>query len=132
MAAELKSAPSAPDEMRAERRRSPQSRRLSIAGALLSAAALPLVVTGCTITPTVSPDNVASAAEDALEQEVGVRPSIDCGDEAIPLTEGTEVECELTDEQTGDVYDANVTLSDIKDGKYHVYVKVGEQSKTDS
>ena len=132
MTAELSSALPTTEQTRADRRRTPLTRRLSIAGALLSAAALPLVVTGCTITPTVSPDNVASAAEDALEQEVGVRPSIDCGDEAIPLTEGTEVTCELTDDETGDVYDANVTLSDIKDGKYHVYVKVGEQSTSDS
>ncbi|MCW4457151.1 DUF4333 domain-containing protein [Microbacterium sp. MPKO10] len=110
---------------------SASSKRLSFVGALISAAALPLLVTGCTVTPTVSPENVAEAAADALENEVGQRPTIDCGDEAIPLEEGTEITCDLIDEATGDIYDTSVTLSDIKDGRYHVAVKVADHKRAD-
>jgi hypothetical protein len=108
-----------------------------LAAALLIAGVSLTALTGCfSVTPggpTISPDQVASAAEDALEAQVGSRPEMDCGTSDIALEEGAVVDCVLTDPATGDEYDATVTLSQIEiDGDqadYHVSVQVADQPR---
>lgn len=107
------------------------------AAALIAGVSL-TALTGCfSFTPggpVISPDQVASAAEDALEAQVGMRPEIDCGATDIPLEEGAVVDCVLTDPANGDEYDTTVTLSDIAiDGDradYHVSVQVADQPRS--
>lgn len=109
-----------------------KSRRGAVGAGIGTGAVLLFALSGCSVTPTVSADAVASTAEDALEEQVGSRPDIDCGDDSIPLEEGTEVTCALTAEGLDGVYDAQVTLSDIEDGTYHVNVEVADQPRDDS
>lgn len=86
----------------------------SVAPAALLVAVFALAGCNATVERTVSADTVAEAAADTLEGEVGQRPEMDCGDEAITYADGTEVECVLTDPSTGTEFDATVTLESVE------------------
>jgi len=87
-------------------------------------------LTGCSVsvTKTVSADTVAEKAADALEQEVGQRPEMDCGDDDIDFVAGTEVDCILSDPSTGSTFDAAVTLENVggDDDELGVSVRVAQ------
>lgn len=94
----------------------------SLGVAAVSAALL----SGCTVTAglTVGPDTVANAAADALEAEVGTRPEVDCGSDAIDLKENQKTLCVLTDPNTGSEFDTTVTLVDVDGKTFGVTVEV--------
>lgn len=98
--------------------------------ALLAAAAglLATALAGCTLSAsaTAAPDEIATLAEDALEAEIGQRPEIDCGEDSIPLEQGSVVPCVLTDPATGSEFDADVTLSKVDGTNVTVSVQVAE------
>lgn len=77
-------------------------------------------------TPTVPADDVAELAEDALEEQVGQRPEIDCGSEDIEVVDGDEVTCTLTDPATGSEFDAVVTFSGVDGTDYKIDVQVAD------
>jgi hypothetical protein len=58
---------------------------------------------------TLSAADVASAAEDALEDEVGSRPDISCPDE-LPMEEGATTRCTLTAGDDDARYGVTVTV----------------------
>lgn len=91
-------------------------------------AASALVLTACTFSAnlTVPASQVATTAEDALEAQIGSRPEIDCGTDSVPLVNGTEVDCVLTDPATGERYEAPVTISNVDGSKFTVNVDVAD------
>lgn len=106
-----------------------------LAPSFAALAVLGLALTGCSFsfsagaTPSgVSSDKVSELAEDALEEQVGQRPDIDCGDEEFPLEDGATRTCLLTDPASGTEYDAEVTLSDVEGTTFHVGVEVATQA----
>jgi hypothetical protein len=80
-------------------------------------------------TPTVPADDLADLAEDALEEEVGQRPEIDCGSEDIEVVEGDEVTCVLTDPATGSEYDTVVSFTGVDGTEYDIDVQVADTAK---
>jgi hypothetical protein len=100
-----------------------------IAQQLLLVAATAILLTGCSVstTPTADPADVAATAADALEQQVGTRPELDCGTETVNIVDGTVVDCVLTDPATGLQYDAPVTISDVDGLDYVVNVDVAAE-----
>jgi len=100
-----------------------------IAQTLIVCAAAATLLTGCSVsgTPTADPADVAATAADALEQQVGSRPEMDCGTETIEIVNGTVVNCVLTDPGTGLTYDAPVTISDVDGLDYVVNVDVSAE-----
>ncbi|TKJ30746.1 DUF4333 domain-containing protein [Blastococcus sp. CCUG 61487] len=76
---------------------------------LLGAAAL----SACAET-TLTPAEVASVAEDALQEEVGPRPDITCPDE-LPDEEGATTRCRLTLGGEGPGYGVTVTVIESGD-----------------
>ena len=90
-----------------------------------------LVLGACSVTAsanrTVGAEQIADQAEGALEEQIGQRPEIDCGDDQVDLVDGEVVDCELTDPASGDEYDTTVTLSDVDGTEYHIDVQVAEQ-----
>jgi hypothetical protein len=104
----------------------------SVAALGVLAASL-LLLSGCSFSAnlTVPADKVAETAEDALEAEIGARPDIDCGTEAIDLVNGTVVDCLLTDPASGAEFDATVTIDDVEGTNYTVNVKVAETPNGD-
>lgn len=103
-----------------------------------SLAALPVAVValalmaGCTFSvgqdtaPKVSPDELATAAADELEAAVGIRPTIDCGDEDIPKSVGASVTCVLVDPVAGLEFDTVVTFTEVDGADYRVDVQVAD------
>ena len=79
----------------------------------------------------ISPDQVATAAENALEAQVGSRPDIDCGTDDVKLVNGTKVDCILTDPSTGERFNAPVTISEVAGTDYKVSVQVGDEALKD-
>ena len=97
-----------------------------------AAAVLGILVLGaCSVTAsanrTVGAEQIADQAEGALEEQIGQRPEIDCGDDQVDLVDGEVVDCELTDPASGDEYDTTVTLSDVDGTEYHIDVQVADQ-----
>ncbi|TGO06619.1 DUF4333 domain-containing protein [Serinibacter arcticus] len=98
-----------------------------------TAAVLGILVLGaCSVTAsanrTVGAEQIAEEAEGALEEQVGQRPDIDCGDDQVDLVDGEVVDCELTDPTTGDEYDTTVTLSDVDGTNFNIDVQVAQEA----
>lgn len=88
--------------------------------------ALALGASACSSTPTISGESLAEQAADALEEQVGSRPEMDCGDEDIPIEEDSVAECVLTDPSSGEQYNTDVTITDVDGTDFHIDVQVDE------
>ncbi len=114
--------------------RSMISRRLKMSMLVVGLAATSsLALAGCSVSAnlTVPAASVAETAADALEQSVGERPEMDCGDDAVDLVDGTTLECDLTDPASGAVYGSTVAIEYEGEGTdYAVSVEVDETPKS--
>jgi hypothetical protein len=104
------------------------SRKLAL---VMAAAASALLLSGCTFSlspqvPEVAGSDVATVVEDRLEQEVGSRPDVDCGEDAVRLEVGGTLTCVLTDPATGLEYDVVVTFTEVKGTDYAFDFKVAD------
>ena len=101
--------------------------RLIVTAILASASTA--VLAGCMAGGplTVPAALVASQAEDIMEDTVGARPVIDCGDDRIDLINGTDVDCVLTDPATGIRYSADITISEVDGDNYKLNVVGGSE-----
>lgn len=79
---------------------------------------------------TVSPEALATKAEDALEKEIGSRPEIDCGTTSIDLVDGKLTVCDLTDPSSGNVYATDVTIRNVDGTRFGIDVKVADAPKS--
>lgn len=97
--------------------------------ALAVALASLALLTACTTAAplTVSPDDVATTAENALEEQVGSRPDIDCGTDDVPLVKGRVIDCVLTDPVSGDQFEAPVTIEEVDGTNYTIGIQVGAE-----
>ncbi len=105
-------------------------------------AALPVAVValallaGCGLTvgantsPTVDPEELATLAADELEKTVGLRPTIDCGEDDIPVKTGTSVTCLLVDPIAGLEFDTVITFTEVAQTAggldYRIDIKVAD------
>ena len=97
-----------------------RSRILSLT---VGAAAVAVLLSGCNFSftpqiPVVAGSDVAVAVEDKLEQDVGTRPEVDCGDDDVPLEVGTSLTCVLTDPGTDLEYDVVVSFTKVTGTDY--------------
>jgi hypothetical protein len=102
------------------------------ASSLLTVVVLAGSLAGCTasVNRTVSADKFATSVADALEEEVGTRPDVDCGDDAIDVVDGEEVHCDVNTPGYDVVYDSLVVV-DTDDGEsYSVSVTVDSEPKS--
>ncbi|MFC3490922.1 hypothetical protein [Glycomyces rhizosphaerae] len=78
--------------------------------------------------PTVTGDELAELAEDALEEETGSRPEMDCGSvDSISVSQDKEVDCVATSTETGVAYDATVTFTSVEGSDYEISVEVASE-----
>lgn len=75
---------------------------------------------------TVSGADLAEAAEDALEEQIGTRPEMDCGSDDIAAAVDKEVDCTVIDPATGAEYGATVTFTGVDGAEWSIDVKVDE------
>ncbi|THV23628.1 DUF4333 domain-containing protein [Glycomyces paridis] len=92
-------------------------------------AALGLAACTAEVGPTVSGEKLAEAAADALEGELGSRPEVDCGDDSIIAKQDKEVDCVLTDPDTGTEYDTTVTFTGVDGDQWDIAVQVASEPK---
>lgn len=92
--------------------------RIKFVGILVaSVGALSLAGCSATFSPegltgsSISSNELAQSASEALESSLGYAPDINCGDNEVPLTEGDEtLSCSLKDPQTGYTVGVNITV----------------------
>ncbi len=101
------------------------SRRLLLALAAGSALTLPGCGNVLLSAETLSAADVADAAEDALEQEVGSRPDITCP-EPLAKEEGASTRCTLTAADDPEVYGVTVSVTST-DGSTRIGVEVDDE-----
>ena len=90
---------------------------------LVAAPLLSLGLTGCG--GTVDAGDVATAAEDALEEQVGARPDIVCPDD-LEAEVGAETRCTLTAGDDPAEYGVTVTVTAVDGGDAEFDVVVDE------
>ena len=81
-------------------------------------AAVPVLLGGlsaCGGTATLSSDEVATKAEDALEQQIGVRPDISCPED-VKAEVGATTRCTLTAGDDPTKYGVSIKVNQV-DGK---------------
>lgn len=104
--------------------------RIPVLAGLVAAGAL--LLSGCVFSPgainapTVPSDDLARAAEDALEEQVGARPEIDCGDEPIHLVVDSQVTCLLVDPVAGLEFDTVITFTAVTGADYEFDIAVAD------
>ncbi len=105
-----------------------RSRILSLA---VIAGAAAVLLSGCNFSftpqiPTVAGSDVATAVEDKLEETVGSRPDVDCGDDDVKLEVTATLTCLLTDPGSGLEYDVVVTFTEVTGTDYKFDFKVAD------
>ena len=96
------------------------------------AAAAGMLLAGCTFsvgldtTPTVDAGEIEESAASALEDQTGVRPEIDCGEEPIPVAEDRTVTCLLVDPVAGLEFDVVITFHDVDGDEYFMDIRVAD------
>ena len=105
-----------------------RSRNLTLA---VAGAAVVLLLSGCSISltpqiPQVDASDVATAVADKLEEQVGNRPDVDCGNNKVQLEVNSTLTCVLTDPGTGLEYDTVVTFTSVKGTTYEFDFKVAD------
>lgn len=98
---------------------------------VVAGAAVALTLTGCQISftpqiPEVPGSDVATVVEDKLEEQVGSRPDVDCGDDDVQLEVGNTLTCVLTDPESSLEYDVVVTFTEVKGTDYAFDFKVAD------
>jgi len=107
-------------------------RSLRVIAAVTVLAGSALTLTGCAFHAeagrTTPAKSFASTVADGLEEQVGKRPVVDCGDESIVLVRDKVVHCDLWAEGDPDTrYAVASTISSVKGGDYHLKIKVAEE-----
>jgi hypothetical protein len=105
-----------------------RSRNLS---AVVAGAAAALLLSGCSFSltpqiPEVAGSDVATVVEDKLEEQVGTRPDVDCGNNDVQLEVGNKLTCVLTDPGSGLEYDVVITFTEVKGTEYAFDFKVAD------
>jgi hypothetical protein len=77
-------------------------------------------------TPTLSAEDVATGAEDALEQQVGQRPDITCPED-VEAKVGNTTRCTLTAEGLDGEYGVTVTIKSVEGDTANFDVEVDSQ-----
>ncbi|WP_199041738.1 DUF4333 domain-containing protein [Glycomyces salinus] len=68
--------------------------------------------------------DIAEAAEDALEPQLGARPEVDCGEVNYVPEDGRIVYCTMIDPDSGEEYSATVTFTGVEGDQWQVLVEV--------
>jgi hypothetical protein len=118
-----------------------QTRRPIVKTRISSAAALAVasvfLLAGCSFSfggpTTVSSDDLADLAEEALEDEYDDSSwKVDCDDDdeevEVKLEEDESIDCLATDKDSDLEYDAEVTITDVDGDKYEIEVELDDEA----
>lgn len=101
----------------------------------IGAAAFALLLSGCTASAnlTVPASSVAETAGAALTEEWDADSTVelDCGDDSVDMVEGTTVDCTGVNPNSGNDFDAVVTIDSVDGDQYTVGVTTTNAGSTD-
>ncbi|SFF92126.1 DUF4333 domain-containing protein [Blastococcus tunisiensis] len=97
--------------------------RQLVAGPLL---ALPLAACSFGTADALPADEVAEGAEDALEEQVGVRPDVSCPED-LEAEVDAETRCTLTVDGDPEEYGVTVTVTSVEDETANFDVQVDDE-----
>jgi Domain of unknown function (DUF4333) len=88
----------------------------------------PFLLTGCSVfgSAVLSAEEVATQTEEALEEQVGVRPEVTCPDD-LDAEVGAETRCVLTAGGDPTEYGVTVRVESVDGGKATFDVQVDEE-----
>ena len=92
-------------------------------------AVVPVLLVGlsaCGGTATLSSDEVANKAEDALEQQVGVRPTISCPED-VKAEVGAQTRCTLTAPDDPAEYGVSIKVNEVDGTNARFDIQVDDQ-----
>jgi hypothetical protein len=91
-------------------------------------AAVPFVLAGLAAcgTSTLPANEVATKAEDALQQQIGVRPTISCPDD-VKAEVGVKTRCTLTGGDDPTRYGVTVTVTSVDGTNAEFDIQVDQQ-----
>ena len=91
-------------------------------------AAVPFLLAGLAAcgAGTLSADEVATKAEDALEQQIGIRPTITCPDD-VEAEVGAEARCTLTAEGDPAEYGVSIKVTEVDGDNAKFDIQVDDQ-----
>jgi hypothetical protein len=94
-------------------------------------AAVPVLLAGLTACGSgdLSAADVATTAEDALEKQVGVRPTISCPED-LPAEVGASTRCTFTAGDDPTRYGVQVTVTSVDDQAVHVDVELDDRPES--
>ena len=96
---------------------------------LRSPAIVVLLLAGlaaCSGSKVLTADTVATSAEDALEEQIGVRPTISCPDD-VDAEVGAKTRCTLTAGDDPTEYGVTVTVTSVEGSDATFDVEVDQQ-----
>ena len=93
-------------------------------------AAFPILLVGLSGcgSGTLSADEVATKAEDALEQQVGARPTISCPDD-VKAEVGAQTRCTLTGGDDPAEYGVSIKVTEVDGDNAKFDIQVDDQPK---
>ena len=97
------------------------SRRLRV----LAATSLVLFGSAACGSASLAAEEVATSAEDALEDQVGVRPEVSCPED-LEAEVGAQTRCTLTAGDDPTEYGVTVTVTSVEDGTANFDVQVDD------
>lgn len=106
-------------------------RSRSLVAAPVAAFAVVLLA-GCTFNvglntaPTVPPEDIETLAADQLEELTQVRPTIDCGEDDIPVKVNTSITCLLVDPSVGLEFDTVISFTAVQGSTYDIDIQVAD------
>lgn len=74
-------------------------------------------------------EDLATAAADALEAQIGSRPDIDCGELDLTIFVDRQTYCTLIDAATGSEYEVTITVTGIDGEMFNFDVEVADTPK---
>jgi hypothetical protein len=92
-------------------------------------AAIPFLLAGltaCSSTAVLTADTVATSAEDALEEQIGIRPTISCPED-VEAKVGEKTRCTLTGGDDPTEYGVTVTVTSVEGKNATFDVEVDEK-----
>ena len=92
---------------------------------LLTASALVVGLSACG-SGAIDPGEVATKAEDDLDQDIGARPDVSCP-ESLERQVGAETRCTMTVEGMDGEFGLTVTVASVDGDDYTVEVRVDDE-----
>ena len=97
---------------------------------MLAVLVLGGALSACSASPSTDGASLATRVADRVEQRIGVRPSVDCGQKNLSVADGSKLKCVITPPGSDEEYAAEVRIIN-PDGGADYGVDLSVQAKAE-